>query len=174
MEAKILEWLSTITFKDIVGLLVFFLVLIISYNFIRGAWDKFCEKTKLEFGYQKQRREDHELLIATVGTLAALQSKQDEDRKQSIKHDREIKADLEKLTQLFIDKEIDDMRWEILDFASALSAGRRYSKEQFDHVFVIYDKYEKILEENCLDNGQVTTSMEVIREIYKETLLKGF
>jgi len=75
---------------------------------------------------------------------------------------------------MFIDKEIDDQRWEILDFASAISAGRRYSKEQFDHVLSIYEKYERILELHNLSNGQVTTSMEVINEVYKEKLKNGF
>ena len=72
------------------------------------------------------------------------------------------------------DKEIDDMRWEILNFSSALTSGRQYNKESFDHVIQIHEKYEKILEENGLENGQVTASMEVIIEVYKEKLKTGF
>ena len=75
---------------------------------------------------------------------------------------------------MFVDKQIDDIRYEILDFASSLSAGRQYSKEQFDHIISIDEKYKKILKENDLENGQVTASMEVITGIYKEKLRTGF
>ena len=120
------------------------------------------------------RDRDHALLLTTASALSELQKKQEEDVRQSIRHDKEIKADLENLLQMFLDKEIDDWRWEILDFASALSSGRQYSKEQFTHVFAIFEKYEQVLETNNLTNGQTAMSMEVINEIYKERLKNGF
>ncbi|MDE6253337.1 MAG: hypothetical protein K2M78_12020 [Lachnospiraceae bacterium] len=121
----------------------------------------------------KKKNEDHELLINTSKGLLALEEKQLEDVKQSIRHDKIISDKLENLTKMFLDKQIDDMRYEILDFASALSTGRKFSKEQFDHVLNTYRKYENILEQNNLSNGQVTTSMEVINEIYKDELKKA-
>lgn len=129
---------------------------------------------KLESKNTREKREDHELLIKTVESVTYLSKQRKIDVEQSINHDKIIKNDLEKLTKMFIDKEIDDIRWEILDFASALSSGRNYSKEQFNHVLSIYAKYEKILEANNMENGLVTTSMEVINEIYKEKLKTGF
>lgn len=125
-------------------------------------------------GTIKQSKEDHELLLKTVQDLKDLHDKHEEDTRQSIKHDEMIRNDLQKLTKMFVDKQIDDMRWEILDFASALSAGREYNKETFDHVISIHEKYEKILAENNLKNGQVTTSMEIVMEVYKEKLKNGF
>ncbi len=86
----------------------------------------------------------------------------------------ELKGDVKKLTDMFIDKQIDDMRYEILHFASALSGGGEFSKEPFDHILKTYQKYEKILEENHMSNGQVQMSMEVINDIYKEKLKNGF
>lgn len=125
-------------------------------------------------GIMKQRKADHELLLNTVKNLEELHNKHDEDTKQSIRHDEIIREDLSKLTQLFIEKQIDDIRYEILDFSSALSSGRQYNKEQFDHIIKIHEKYEKILKENGLENGQVTASMQVIMEIYKDKLRTGF
>ena len=125
-------------------------------------------------GIMKQRKADHEILLNTVKNLEELHNKHDEDAKQSIRHDEIIRDDLSKLTQLFIEKQIDDIRYEILDFSSALSSGRQYSKEQFDHIIKIHEKYEKILKENGLENGQVTVSMQVIMEIYKDKLRTGF
>ena len=125
-------------------------------------------------GIMKQRKADHEILLNTVKNLEELHNKHEEDTKQSIRHDEIIREDLSKLTQLFIEKQIDDIRYEILDFSSALSSGRQYNKEQFDHIIKIHEKYEKILKENGLENGQVTASMEIIMEIYKDKLRTGF
>ncbi len=86
---------------------------------------------------------------------------------------KELKANLQKLTDMFIEKEIDDMRWEILSFSSALSDGRNFGKEHFEHIISLHTKYETILEENHMENGLVTASMEVIEEIYKEKLRNG-
>ena len=85
-----------------------------------------------------------------------------------------ISDSLGKLTDMFIDKNIEDMRWEILNFCSALTSGRKYNKESFNHVIQIHEKYEKILEENDMENGQVTASMEVIMDVYKDKLKNGF
>ena len=134
---------------------------------------KFSEIIKKPIGMAKQRKADHELLIKTVNDLKELHNKHEEDTKQSIRHDEMICEDLKKLTKIVVDKEIDDMRWEILNFSSALTSGRQYNKESFDHVIQIHEKYEKILEENGLENGQVTASMEVIMDVYKEKLRTG-
>lgn len=85
-----------------------------------------------------------------------------------------ISDSLNKLTTMFVDKEVDDMRWEILNFCSALTSGRNYNKESFDHVIQIHEKYEKVLEENDMENGRVTASMEVIMDFYKDKLKNGF
>lgn len=122
----------------------------------------------------RRRNEDHELVIKTAEELKKLSKKHEEDTKQSIRHDEMIRNDLKKLTRIVVDTKIDDMRWEILDFTSALTSGRRYNKESFDHVISQHEKYEKILEENGLENGQVTASMEVVMDVYKEKLKNGF
>ena len=79
----------------------------------------------------------------------------------------------DKLSNVILDKQIDDYRYEILDFASALSNGRRYNQESFNHIFNIYNKYEKILEENDMENGLVEESIEFIRDKLKEKLNNG-
>ena len=74
---------------------------------------------------------------------------------------------------MFLDKEIDDWRWKILDFSSALSNGRKYNRESFDHIIKIYKKYEKVPEDNEMENGLVEESMKFIRKKYQEYLDKG-
>ena len=86
----------------------------------------------------------------------------------------EINNALNKLTSMFIDKEISDYRWEIINFATAISENKPCTKEAFRHCFATYEKYEKILEENGLENGEVTVSMEIVSEAYKRKMLEGF
>lgn len=135
---------------------------------------KFSEIIKRPVSWVRKKNEDHELLIKTAQSLNELRVKQEEDTKQSIRHDRMIKEDLEKLTLIIQDKNINDWRYEILDMASAISSGRRYSKEQYDHVIDIHGRYEDLLESLGRTNGQVDVSMEVIMESYKEKLKDGF
>lgn len=85
-----------------------------------------------------------------------------------------LSAQISELKQLFISKEIDDMRFELLDFANAVMNKRRYNKEQYDHVLEIYDKYERVLEENGMENGRVTSSMEFVIEQYKILMSVNF
>ena len=135
---------------------------------------KFSEIIKRPVSWVRKKNEDHELLIKTAQSLNELRVKQEEDTKQSIRHDRMIKEDLEKLTLIIQDKNINDWRYEILDMASAISSGRRYSKEQYDHVIDIHGRYENLLKSFGRTNGQVDASMEVIMESYKEKLKNGF
>ena len=145
---------------------------------------KFAEFIGKPIKWFNRNNKDHDLLIQTVNNVAELQSKHHEDienmkqaqkenNEQSIRHDKEIKEDLKILKDMFLDKEVNDMRWEIIDFCSALSNGRKYTKEAFEHVFRIYEKYEKILTDNKLQNGYVEESMNFAREMYVENLKKG-
>lgn len=53
----------------------------------------------LETKTMRQHREEHELLITTAESLKSLQQKQEEDVKQSIRHDEIIKADLKVVSE---------------------------------------------------------------------------
>ena len=118
----------------------------------------------------RQKREEHELLIATVQNLKELQKKQEEDVKQSIQRDKRIKDDIKNLSNMFVDLEIQDIRWNILNFCSDLSNGKNFSNEYYDYVFKLYDKYEKMLRENGLTNGLIEQSISYIQEKYHDSL----
>lgn len=135
--------------------------------------------------YIEESRKDRKILHDEMSKLT---NNRVNDRQQSIQIQKELKDSIknlidgqkdrdikiENLTSLFISKDIDDMRWEILNFCSALTSGRKYNKESFDHVIQIHEKYEKVLKENNMENGRVTASMEVIMDVYKEKLRTGF
>lgn len=149
-------------------------VILIGLKAIISLFEWIIEKLGLETKWMRHKREEHELLIQTSQNLAALQEKHKEDVERSDRRDDEISADIKRLTQMFVDKEIDDMRWEINNFATNVSEGKPCNKDSFKHCIHVYEKYEKILEENELENGEVEISMELINEAYKEKLKEGF
>lgn len=85
-----------------------------------------------------------------------------------------LQNSVENLRKMLVNKEINDMRWEILDFSNAVMNGRVYNKEIYDHIFDIYTEYERVLEENGLENGKVNSSMQFVRNKYLELMEKGF
>lgn len=153
--------------------------LIIGVAVVAGAFKVICEfftwfvsYLGLETKKMRQSREKYELLINTAQGLKSLQDKQENDVKQSIRHDEHIKDDIQKLSKMFIDLEIQDIRWNILSFCSDLSNGKQFSSEYYDYVFKLYDKYERMLKENDLTNGLVEQSISYIREKYHESLIE--
>ena len=132
------------------------------------------DKLGLETKWMRRQREEHELLIQTSQNLTALQERHTQDMERSDKRDEEISNDIKKLTQMFVEKEIDDMRWEINNFATNVSEGKPCNKDSFKHCMHIYEKYEEILKENGMENGEVEISMEIIGDAYKQKLRDGF
>ena len=134
----------------------------------------------------KQAQEQH--IKDLQGQIYGLQ-KEIQQFKENRIHDREQSFDIQKqltssqtllqesvenLRKMLVNKEINDMRWEILDFSNAVMNGRAYNKEIYDHIFDTYTEYERVLEENGLENGKVDSSMQFVRNKYLELMEKGF
>lgn len=166
-----IENLNTIEwFYIFVGVITFLVALKYFIELVKWFLNLFGIETK----GMRQKREEHELLMKTSESLIKLQEKHNLDNSECVKHDEEIRADLKKLTDMFIDKEIDDYRWEIINFATKVSEGRPCNRDSFKHCIRTYEKYEKLLEENGLENGEVEISMEIVNEAYKKKMLEGF
>lgn len=175
------------------------IALLVAVSYIFGLWGKTFGKLGIETKGMRRRREDRERLEANIILSKLTAENLDKLEKRHTKDEEEFRSNLnsymaesradrkalheeitksrtdrdekiEKLTQMFLDKEIDDMRWEILNFCSALANGRKYNREAFGHVLNTYDKYEIILKENNMENGLVEQSMEFIKKAYQEGL----
>lgn len=153
-------------------LIIAICTILLAFKFMWTLFDWFIKLLGLETRSMRQKREEHELLIVTVQNLKELQKKQEEDVKQSIQYDKRIKDDIKILSNMFVDLEIQDIRWNILNFCSDLSNGKNFSNEYYDYVFKLYDKYEKMLRDNGLTNGLIEQSISYIREKYRESLNK--
>ena len=96
------------------------------------------------------------------------------DMEQSYLHDEEMRKDIRKLTDLFVDKQIDDMRWEINNFATQVSENRPCNKDSFQHCIHTWEKYEKLLSDHGMENGEVELSMELVKDAYRKKMKEGF
>lgn len=141
---------------------------------IVSIFEWIISKLGLETKWMRKRREEHELLVKTSQGLTELQKRREKDMEKSDIRDEKISNDIEKLTEMIVDKVINDMRWEINSFATKVSEGKPCNKDSFKHCIHTYEKYEKILEENNLENGEVELSMDLINETYKYKLKNGF
>ena len=66
---------------------------------------------------------------------------------------------------------IQNSRDRIIDFATKVeNKNTMVSREEFNRIFKVYDKYEKFLKERGLTNGEVDINYQIIEESYGEHL----
>ncbi len=169
-----MESIIELTKTDFSAVFIAVISILAGIKAVTSVFEWIVNKLGLETRWMRKSREEHELIIKTSQGLSKLQEKQKEDMKKSDQDDAQMRADIKKLTQMFIDKEIDDMRWEINNFATRVSEGRPCNKDSYKHCIHIYEKYEKLLEENNLENGEIEVSMQLIYDDYKRKLREGF
>lgn len=169
-----MDEITALTQIDFTSLFVSVFIVLIGIKAITSIFEWLIDKLGLETKWMRKNREDHELLVKTSQNLSILQERHLKDMKESDKHDMEMRNDIKKLTDMFIDKEINDMRWEINNFATKVSEGKPCNKDTYKHCIHTYEKYEKLLEENGLENGEVEISMQIVNEAYKQKLKEGF
>ena len=155
---------------DFSSLFISIFIVLIGMKTIVSLFEWIIDQLGLETKWMRKKREDHELLIRTSENLIELQEQHKKDVEYSDKQDEKLRDDIKKITDIIIDKQISDYRWEILSMSSNLSNGKKYNRETFDHIFTIYQKYEKILEENNMTNGLIDESIKYIKEVYHKEM----
>lgn len=67
---------------------------------------------------------------------------------------------------------IQSSRDRIIDFATKVgNKNAIVSREEFNRIFKVYEKYEAFLEEHKLTNGEVDIAIHIIRESYEQHML---
>lgn len=156
---KLLVELFKLDFSSIIiGIFLILSVFIAAYEIICKLFKILGKPIK----WFNSKDSDHILLIQTSENLNELQKK----------HEK-IELELQHITKIIIDKSIEDYRWAILDFCSALSNGRVYNREAYNHIFLTYELYEKVLKDNNMTNGLIEESISFIKNKYKELLERG-
>lgn len=62
--------------------------------------------------------------------------------------------------------EKDRIRYEVLDFANSCRNGRRHTRDEFQHIISLNDKYEKLLEKTSDKNGVFEEEYAYIVNLY--------
>ena len=157
--------ITELTKIDFAYVFIAVLLILVSIKFAVSLFEWAVNILGLETKWMRQKREEHDLLMQTSQGLIELQAHHKKDIERSDRRDEEISNDIKKLTQMFVDKEINDYRWEIINLADKISSDKTsVSKECLRHAISTYEKYEKIIVENGLVNGEVEISIEIIKE----------
>ena len=76
---------------------------------------------------------------------------------------------LKECTKMTEEMFVQSSRDRIIDFASKVSdVNSPVSKEEFNRILKVYEKYENFLEEHELTNGEVDIAYRIIKESYEE------
>lgn len=157
-----MESVEKLTQIDYLLVILGFFAILFAAKEIIEIFSYFKKKLRLKTGID----EDKEIIENRIKTLEKHDNWQYGEIQKISKGIDDIKINL---TQ----KEISDIRWELLDFCSALTSGREYNREAFEHIFRTYEDYEKILDDNHMSNGYIVESMKAVREIYHNKLVSG-
>lgn len=148
---------------------------------LKAGWEKLLDTLGLETKASLQKKALEKRLSDMEQKIADFEQSQHNYHNQSITirdkledNQKVLQDGIGELKMLLINKEIDDIRTTILDFSNAVMNGRDYNKEQYEHIIDLYDKYEKILEQNGMTNGRVTASMEFVLKNYQDLMDNGF
>ena len=71
------------------------------------------------------------------------------------------------------ENEKDRIRWEILDFANSCRNNHKHTKDEFEHIVTLNQKYRRLLQETNDDNGVFEMEYEYIQRLYAERLEKN-
>ena len=69
--------------------------------------------------------------------------------------------------------EKDRIRWEILDFANSCRNDRKHTRDEFQHIVALNDKYKRLLSETNDSNGVFEVEYNYIQDMYAERLEKN-
>jgi hypothetical protein len=84
-----------------------------------------------------------------------------------------IRGKIDDLIKQVEENEKDRIRWEVLDFANSCRNGRKHTRDEYQHIVALRDKYEKLLEKTHDSNGVFDVEYKYIQELYAERLEKN-
>lgn len=79
-----------------------------------------------------------------------------------------LETDISELRSKVDENEKDRIRWEVLDFANSCRNGKRHTKDEFQHIITLNDKYKHLLSKTNDKNGVFDAEYEYIKKLYQE------
>lgn len=77
------------------------------------------------------------------------------------------------LSNTIDENEKDRIRWQVLDFANSCRNGRRHTKDEFQHIITLNDKYAELLKRTNDKNGYFDEEYKYIKELFRECQSKN-
>lgn len=158
---------------------------------IKEGVEKFCKAFEFETPWMRKAREKREYMEKVDKQLELLMQREEsieakhstdvgqlegvvgEVRESFAELQNQITALSNKIEQMELNKTIKKLRWDIINFASDLPRREIIPLEQYNIIFNYIKEYEKIIEDNGLTNGQVESSVHVIKKRYEHDLEAG-
>lgn len=96
---------------------------------------------------------------------------------EKIEHVSQLNAEqseqLDVMEQKIDRNEIDRIRWEILSFSNQCKHGLTPGQDDFNHIFDLHVKYETLLDNYGLKNGQIDIEFKYIKSYYLKLSEEG-
>lgn len=87
------------------------------------------------------------------------------DTRKDIKEVKEIVTEQQETID---ENEKDRIRWEVLDFANSCRNGRRHTKDEYQHIITLRDKYVNLINKTGDTNGVFDAEYQYILKLYAE------
>lgn len=78
----------------------------------------------------------------------------------------DLKTAIQNINKDIDENEKDRIRWQVLDFASSCRDNRLHTKDEFQHIIALNDKYQKLLARTNDSNGYFDEQYKYIQNIY--------
>lgn len=85
----------------------------------------------------------------------------------------DMRKKIDSMAKAIDDNEKDRIRWEVLAFSNSCRNDTKHSKDEFEHIVALNEKYKTLLEKTKDSNGVFEAEYEYIVELYKERLRKN-
>lgn len=158
---------------------------------IKVGIEKFCKEFGLETPWMRRKREREEFnesIKELYSQLECRESQLEHRHSSDIEQLKELNSEVcnsitalkeefvafrEKSEKNELKKSVKKLRWDIIDFASTIADKKSIPLEQYNIIFSCIREYEELVETYKLKNGQVQSSVEVIRDRYEQDLRSG-
>ena len=165
--------------------------MMVAFVTIKKGVEEFCKTFEFETPWMRKAREKREYMEKVDKQLELLMQREEsieakhstdvgqlegvvgEVRESFAELQNQITALSNKIEQMELNKTIKKLRWDIINFASDLPRRENIPLEQYNIIFNDIKEYEKIIEDNGLTNGQVESSVHVIKKRYENDLEAG-
>lgn len=85
----------------------------------------------------------------------------------------ELHNTIQEMNKDIDENEKDRIRWQVLDFANSCRNGRRHTKDEFQHIITLNDKYTELLKRTNDKNGYFDEEYKYIQELFHDCQSKN-